>query len=363
MEPLAVRAVLARTPALTAHHVHRLLLAANSEFERLIEPETLAKVELPPAARGYLHSPDRRALESDLGWIDSSGAHLLAGTDADYPGAALEVDSPPAVLFVRGDPRTLSSPQIAMVGSRTASMQGCKNAFSFAASFVHAGVTVTSGLAAGIDSYSHTGALSAGGPTIAVCGTGLDRVYPIQHGVLAEQIADRGALVSRLPPGTPPLRSHFPQRNQLISALARGVLVVEAALASGSLLTARYAFKQGRAVFALPGRPGDPLHAGCHELIRTGARLVEQPTEVLLELKFLHEKQLITRSGKRPAPSPTLDKGYEMLLDAVGFEPATVDALVFRTGLPSGTIASMLLDLELQGRIASYPGGRFGRVP
>lgn len=363
MDSLAARAVLARTPALTAHHLLRLLSAANSDFERIIEPDTLAQVELPPAARRHLASPDRRLLESDLGWIRSSGVYLLASTDREYPRALLDVDSPPPVLFVLGNPQTLAGPQIAMVGSRSASLHGCKTAFAFAKVFVEAGVTVTSGLAAGIDSHSHTGALSGGGATIAVCGTGLDRVYPIQHGVLAEQIAQRGALVSRLPPGTPALRSHFPQRNQLISALSRGVLVVEAAVASGSLLTARYAFRQRRAVFAMPGRAGDPLHAGCHKLIRAGARLVEQPAEVLFELKLPLPKQLVTRAEKRPAKPAALDKGFEMLLDAVGFEPATVDALVFRTGLPSGTIVSMLLDLELQGRIASYPGGRFGRVP
>ncbi len=363
MDCLAVRAVLARAPALAAHHLQQLLDAANSDFTRLIEPDTVARADLPPLTRAFLLQPDRRVLDSDLRWIRTSGAHVIVSTDAAYPRTLLDIRFPPPVLFVLGDIAKLSAPQLAMVGSRSASAHGCRTAFDFAARLVGAGLAVTSGLAAGIDAYSHTGALSAGGPTIAVCGTGLDRVYPRQHTVLAERIRAHGALVSRLPPGTGPLKRYFPQRNQLISALSRGTLVVEAALHSGSLITARYALAQGRRVFALPGAPGDPLTAGCHKLIRAGARLVETPRDVLLDLKFPFKKEWVTRGPERSGARTAMDKEYEMLLDAVGFEPATMDALVFRTGMRGETIASMLLNLELQGRIASYPGGRFGRIP
>jgi DNA processing protein len=226
-----------------------------------------------------------------------------------------------------------------------------------------AGITITSGLALGIDAASHEGALRGGGATVAVCATGLDRVYPTQHAGLAERIRTSGALLSEFPPGTPPLKMNFPQRNRLISGLSRGTLVVEAARHSGSLVTARRAIEQGRAVFAIPGSIHDPLRGGCHQLIRDGATLVEEPAKVLSSLKIPLPDEALVRRRRQRAPPSVMDKGYEMLLDAVGFEPTTVDVLVFRTGLAGESITSMLLVLELEGRIASYPGGRFGRIP
>ncbi len=346
-----------------AAHLRQLVDAAGNDITRCIHLETLVQVELPPPARSYLTFPDTAVLDSDLRWLEASGARLIASTDAGYPPQLVEAPGAPPVLFILGDARNLTTPQLAMVGSRNASPPGCRTAFTFAACFAESGLTVTSGLALGIDAHSHAGALSCGGPTIAVCGTGLDRIYPTQHATLAERIRACGALVSQFPPGTPPLHVNFPVRNRLISGLARGTLVVEAASRSGSLITARHALEMGRRVYALPGVPGHYLSAGCHELIRSGALLVERPADVLLDLKIILKKEELTRRGSRGAAAAAMDKGYEMLLDALGFEPVTVDILAIRTGLTGESLGSMLLELELQGHIASYPGGRFGRIP
>jgi len=361
-DSLAVKIVLARAPALCAAHVQQLVAAAAGDMARIIELETLNRVKLPPAARASLVFPDQALLKSDLEWIEASGAQLLASTDADYPALLRQLPDAPAVLFVLGDRQKLASLQLAMVGARKATSTGCNRAREFAEYFVRAGITITSGLALGIDAASHEGALRGGGQTVAVCATGLDRLYPTQHAGLARRICSSGALLSEFPPGTPPLQMNFPRRNRLISGLSRATLVVEAAVHSGSLVTARCAMEQGRPVFAIPGF----IHhgsSGCHKLIQQGATLVETPAQVLKVLKIpLPAQGLVRRKGHRIRPG-AMDKGYEMLLDAVGFEPATVDVLVLRTGLSGESIASMLLALELEGRIASYPGGRFGRIP
>jgi DNA processing protein len=363
MDAVAVCAVLARTPHLNAGHVQALVAATGGDITRSIEPRTICQVELPPEARSYLALPDDATLESDLKWIATSGVRLLASTDPDYPPQLHQVPGSPAVLYVLGNVQTLAAPQLAMVGSRSATPGGRRTAHEFAACFARAGVTITSGLATGIDAASHEGALLGGGETVAVCGTGLDRVYPTQHSRLAARIRANGALVSEFPPGTPPRQMNFPRRNRLISALSLGTLVVEAARRSGSLITARHAVEQGREVFAIPGSIYNPLAAGCHELIRQGATLVEGPADVLSELKIPLSNEALVQRGVGRARTRALDKGYEMLLDAVGFEPATLDVLVARTGLPGASIAAMLLVLELEGRIAPYPGGRFGRIP
>jgi DNA processing protein len=363
MDALAIRAVFARAPLLRAAHVQALLAAANGDLTRSLEPETLARVALPPRARSWLVFPDSAALDSDLEWISRAGAQLLTSTDTDYPHQLLALKDAPAVLFVLGDPRKLAAPQLAMVGSRKASAAGRHTARVYAGYLARAGLTITSGLALGIDAASHWGALASGGVTIAVCGTGLDRVYPIEHGELAARIRASGALVSEFPPGTPPLSRNFPQRNRVISGLSVGTLVVEAAVHSGSHSTARHARKQGRNVFAVPGSIASPLSAGCHQLIREGASLVGRPEDVLLELKIPLLNEGLVRRGGGLGRRLVMDKGYEMLLDAVGFGPVSVDVLAVRTGLPGELITSMLLVLELEGRIAPYPGGQFGRIP
>jgi DNA processing protein len=274
------------------------------------------------------------------------------------------------VLFVEGDAAALSLPQLAIVGSRNPTALGRDTAEQFAAHLAAAGLAITSGLALGIDAAAHRGALAGGGQTIAVTGCGLDVVYPSAHVALAGEIAARGALVSDLPTGTPPLKQHFPRRNRIISGLAVGTLVVEAALQSGSLITARLAAEQGREVFAIPGSIHNPMARGCHRLIRQGAKLVETADDIFAELGALIET-LRTDARARPTRAeatdaqavsgPALDKDYEILLDALGFAPAGIDTLVARTGLAADAVASMLLILELDGRVAQQPGGLYCR--
>jgi DNA processing protein len=364
MDRETVCAVLARMQRLYAHHLSALVSAAGGDFTRSLELEALGTVDLSPTLRESLLAPrNPKVLAADLRWIESSGVRVLASTDSDYPQQLLQLKDAPTILFVRGDVHTLSSRQLAMVGARKATFAGRAQAQQFARYFVRAGLTVTSGLAAGIDAASHEGALQGGGATVAVCATGLDRVYPTQHRRLAERICASGALVSEFPPASSPRRENFPRRNRIISGLSEGALVVESARKSGSLITARRTRELGRTVFAIPGSIGNEVSRGCHQLIREGAHLVEEPAEVLRSLKISLPNEGVAGHTGHPGGCGVMDKGYEMLLDAVGFEPATVDVLVLRTGLTGESITSMLLALELEGHIASYPGGRFGRIP
>jgi len=234
-----------------------------------------------------LAGPDARHVANELAWLAHDHAHLVTIGDINYPSLLREISDPPPLLYVRGDPMMLSRPQIAMTGSRNPTPAGCENARAFAAALCEAGLVVTSGLALGIDACAHRAVLAACGQTVAVVGTGLDRVYPSQHLSLAHEIARDGALVSEFPLGSAPRREHFPRRNRVISGLSLGVLVVEAALQSGSLITARLSAEQGREVFAIPGSIHSPLARGCHALIRQGAKLVENAADILEELGAL----------------------------------------------------------------------------
>jgi len=357
-----VGAKLARSPGLTGDHLRALAAEAGGDLERVCQPEVVAHVDLPPAAREFLTEPDGRAIEADLEWLRASGARLVLWGEGDYPRQLAAIPGPPAALYVLGDIAVLKAPQLAMVGARAASPLGRAIAREFAGTLTEAGLTITSGLAAGIDAASHHGALAAGGRTVAVLGSGLDRVYPAENAGLAQRIRAAGALVSEFPPGTPPHRQNFPRRNRVISGLALGTLVVEAAESSGSLITARRAGEQGREVFAVPGSIRSPLSQGCHQLIRDGAHLVGGPADVLAGLQFFEGYQRLELRGAADPGGVPLDKEYEMLLDALGFEPATIDTLVARSGLSGESIASMLLILELEGRIAPFPGGLYGRL-
>jgi DNA processing protein len=367
MDSLRAAAILARTPSLAAEHV-RALIAATGSLESAVSIGdcAIAGVALPDAARAFLAAVDDAAIDADLAWAERTGARIIPCTATEYPPLLASTAGPPPALYVLGNVASLASPQLAMVGSRDCSPSGRSTARAFAEHFAHNGLTVTSGLALGIDAASHEGALSKNGLTIAVCGCGLDIVYPRRNASLAERIRAHGAIVSEFPPRTQPLRPHFPQRNRVISGLSLGTLVVEAALTSGSLITAQYALNQGRDVFAIPGSIHNRLSHGCHKLIREGAMLVETAAEVVTELaNFLSVQSLAP--GREAAPDgaggpPALDKEYEILLDALGFEPASIDLLVARTGIPGDSVASMLLILELQGRVAPHAGGRYGRL-
>jgi DNA processing protein len=363
MDRQALCAVLARAPTLYARHLSALVAAADGDLTRSLELQPLSQVAVSAATRERLLRPDSTQLKADLEWISRSGVQLLASTDGDYPQQLLQLRDAPAVLFVLGDASVLCGQQLAMVGARSASMVGCGRARHFARDFVRAGLTITSGLALGIDAASHEGALRGGGITVAVCATGLDIIYPTQHRVLARRIRDNGALVSEFPPGTPPLPRNFPLRNRVVGGLSLGTLVVEATQRSGSLITAERARRLGRPVFAMPGGLNNSLSRGCHQLIQRGAQLVEEASQVLQMLKIPLPNERVAGQRTQPTERRAMDKGYEMLLDAVGFEPATVDVLALRLGLPGESVASMLLALELEGRVAPYPGGRFGRIP
>ncbi len=363
-------ALISRAPGLTA----RLVCAAAARAGGLGEVATRCgapgaadeAADLPAQARTFLGAPPQAVIDSDLRWLDRSGAALVPCTSPLYPPLLAETSGAPAVLYVLGIPQALSARQVAMVGSRSATAAGRAIAREMAAALGRAGLTVTSGLALGIDGASHEGALAAGGMTVAVCAHGLDQVYPREHGDLARRIRERGALVSRFPPGAPPRRRHFPQRNCLLSGLAAATVVVEAARNSGSLITARCAMQHGRPVLAVPGSIRNPLAAGCHELLRQGARIAESASDVLREIGISLSDQEVARHSPAesgaPARPPPLDKDSEILLDALGFEPVSVSTLVERTGLASGCIASMLLILELRGRVALHPGGRYCRL-
>ena len=351
---------LLRCPGLDCAAARRLADRFAGDLTRLAaEPAALAAEALRPEAVREFLRPDWAGIARDQRWLESPGHALVTATDPRYPEQLARLRGAPAALFVRGDPALLATTQVAIVGSRAATPAGRETATDFAARLAAAGLSITSGLAVGIDAAAHRGALAADGITIAVCATGLDDVYPREHAELAERIAGGGALVSEFPTATPPRAAHFPQRNRVLSGLARGVLVVEAAARSGTLITARHAADQGREVMAIPGSIHNERSRGCHRLIRDGAALVESPEDVLATLQIpglLPPVATQIRGGR-------LDSGGEILLNALGFEPADLDRIVERTGLAAPEVVSKLQLLELEGRVESLAGGRFCRTP
>jgi DNA processing protein len=315
-------------------------------------------------AAAAIEAPDPAVLDAVLSWAEGAAARVLTPDDGAYPEQLRVLDAPPPLLFVRGDATLLEEPQLAIVGSRNPSAGGIDTARAFARYLTALGLTVTSGLAIGIDGAAHQGALE-GGRTIAVLGTGPDRVYPAAHRSLARRIAENGALVTEFPPGTGPHASHFPRRNRLISGLTLGTLVVEAALRSGSLITARYAAEQGKEVFAVPGSIHNPLARGCHELIRQGAKLVDSTDQILEELG--PRLRAYTTGIPRPSrakehtedSAERADPEYQRLLGCLGHDPVGPDELIARSGLSAQAVSSMLLLLELQGHVSCHPGGRY----
>jgi DNA processing protein len=369
VDAIDLQLLLGRTPGLSAQRLRAALEHLGAGELAALRRETRSRLEaagLSPAAAASWQTPPMRQIAQDRASAERSGLTLVDATSPRYPPRLAATGDAPALLYVRGSIDSLAALQLAMVGSRNPTPLGVRTAREFAQCFAQAGLTITSGLALGIDAASHEGTLAAGGRTVAVAGCGLDRVYPPQHAALAERIAAAGALVSEYPPGTPALRGHFPRRNRIISGLCVGVLVIEAAIYSGSLSTARLALALGREVFAIPGSIHNPLAHGCNALIRAGAKLVESGPQVLEELKLLVGNQSLTMdiSVARPAPlaPESLDKDFKILLDALGFEATSVDELVGRTGLPSQSVASMLLILELEGSVGMQAGGRYLRL-
>lgn len=312
----------------------------------------------PAVARSITQGPPAEKLDASLKWLSDDSNHLLTLADDDYPPQLLEIADPPPILYLKGNRALLGRAGFAIVGSRNATPSGLQNAEAFARNLSDAGFTIISGMAMGIDAAAHRGGLAGRGSSIAVIGTGLDLVYPARNKALAHDLAENGLIVSEFALGTPAMANNFPRRNRIISGLSRGVLVVEAALASGSLITARQAVEQGREVFAIPGSIHSPFSKGCHQLIKQGAKLVDEANDILIELHW---------GGAKPAlatpPLPAADDAEnDPLLQAMGFDPVAIDTLLDRAPVPTDQLIARLTELELDGVIASMPGGKYQRL-
>ena len=340
--------------AVLASHPNTLRrLAGNDAAAALARPSALLNERLAAALSWLSGGPDRHAITLD---------HPL------WPPLLLQTADPPLLLYVQGDPSRLAAASMAVVGSRHPTAQGIDNARAFAAALGPQGFVVVSGLALGIDAAAHEGALQTAAGTVAVVGCGLDLVYPPRHAELARRIAAHGALVSEYGPGTPPLASNFPQRNRIIAGLSQGTLVVEAALRSGSLITARLATEAGREVFAVPGSIHAPQSKGCHALIKQGAKMVETVADIVEELRGWSVKPALKQATPKAAASVAAAEAAtpaaapaDPLLEALGGDPVTLDALIDRTGWPVGELSARLLELELDGLVGRLPGGLFQR--
>lgn len=319
--------------------------ASRSQLRQIVSENIAEKISA---------GPDESTAETTLTWLEAENNHVITLADAEYPKALLEIPDPPPIIYAKGHLSWLNSPGIAVVGSRNASPQGEKNAEDFSQALAQHGYTIISGMALGIDGAAHRGALKATGATIAVVGTGLDIVYPAKHRELAHLIAERGLIISEFPLGTPSKAQNFPRRNRIISGLSLGCLVVEANVQSGSLITARLAAEQGREVFAIPGSIHSPVSKGCHQLIKQGAKLVDNIQDVVDELGIISRDNIFSEQQKPVEANP--------LLVSMGFDPVTMEALIERSGLTSENLSAMLLMLELENKVASLPGGRYQRL-
>ena len=353
-EGLAAWLRLTLTPGIGGE-TQRKLLAAFGLPEAIFAAGRLAARAVVGERADQLFDFDpSEAVDRSIAWAEQPGQHILTLADSGYPQALLEIPDPPSLLYVRGDPALLQKRGLAIVGSRNATPQGQQTAETFARTLAAKGLAVISGLALGIDAAAHRGALTTGGATIAVIGTGADRIYPSRNKELALAIAERGAIISEFPLGTPAIAANFPRRNRIISGLARGVLVVEAAPESGSLITARLAAEQGREVFAIPGSIHSPVARGCHKLIKQGAKLVETAQDILEELGSFAESSI--------AEQPVASRDESDVLKALGHDPCGLDDLVDRTGVSADRLLGELLTLELDGLIATLPGNRYQRL-
>jgi DNA processing protein len=334
--------------------ITRLFKTSISQLRTLGLPETIALT---------LQNPPWREVDHALAWANHPHQHLISWTDARYPTQLKEIPDFPPFLFLRGKASLLNSPQIAVVGSRKPTPAGIQSARTFTQYLSAAGLTITSGLALGVDAVSHQSALDHQGKTIAVLGTGADKIYPFRNKKLAEDILKSGgAVISDFPLGTAPKPENFPRRNRIISGLSLGTLVIEATPKSGSLITARLANEQGRDVFALPGSIYNPQSTGCHLLIQQGAKLAQTPQDVLDELHISHSSSPLNKASAStisPMTTNSLDANSQLLLECIGFERTNVDQLIERTRLPAHIVSAIASQLELQGFIVAVPGGYF----
>lgn len=361
-EELAAWIRLVMTPGIGIRTAHKLLTAyglpqhvfrtSYRELQRIVSPQ-IADAVYAPVSPVIV-----RQIELTEKWLEEPGNTILTLSDELYPAKLLEIPDPPLMLYVKGKSELLSSPSVAIVGSRNATTQGRIDASEFAASLSEAGLTIVSGLALGIDAAAHRGGLKGKGSTVAVVGTGADMVYPARNRELAHQIAREGCIVSEFPLGTKPLASNFPRRNRVISGLSAGIVVVEAAARSGSLITAQMAIEQGREVFAVPGSIHSPLSRGCHELIRQGAKLVETSHDILEELKYYDSENRKDICVQEAGGSSLQDD----ILAEMGFDPVDADTLCERCQLDAATLNVALLDLEMTGHIECLPGGLYRRL-
>ncbi|HEX4152880.1 MAG TPA: DNA-processing protein DprA [Steroidobacteraceae bacterium] len=357
---------LARTPGLDAAALGSALALAGSAAALLAAGDDWrARAGIGAPAREYLRRP-AAATTAELVWLETAAHHLVPFTHPKYPRLLKGLADRPIALYAAGNLDALGEPLLAAVGSRNPTPQGSETAFALAYALAERGVAIVSGLAQGIDTAAHRGALAAQGVTLAVLGSGVDVIYPASNRDLAGSIRRDGVLLSEFPPGTPPRRANFPRRNRIIAGLSMGIVVVEAARGSGSLITARAARDRGRPVFAVPGSIHNPLARGCHELIKRGARLAETADDILSGLDFSAFFGRAPGAARGAAAhergAPGMDKEHKILLDALGFDPADLDMLIARTGFKAEAVSSMMLILELEGHVQAAPGGRYSRV-
>lgn len=378
MEDLEYWLIWLRAPGVGPARIRRALLRHGGLAEALhAGPAAWKEIGITEDGILWLKLPDRARIERDLLWLQQDNCALLTCTDPDFPSLLAQIPAAPAALFVQGDLCSLWQPQIAVVGSRNATAGGLALARDFAATLAHAGFSITSGMADGIDGAAHQAALDAGARSIAVLGTGVDLVYPRKHHRLAQRLIAQGALVSEFPLGTQGVAENFPRRNRIIAGLSLGTLVIEAGLQSGSLITARLAAEQGREVFAVPGSVHNPMARGCHRLIRQGAKLVETAADVVEELESVAEALgaelrvrlralgVSTAADANPVLSSNnceVDADTARLLQVLGFDPVDFDTLMQRSGLTAGAISSMLTTLELDGEVAALAGSCYQRI-
>ena len=343
--------------------VRRLLVAFGGPAEIFsASPAALGQVVKKQVAHNIAQGADQDKLAAALNWLKDPANSVITLADPDYPGLLLNIPDPPPLLYLKGRRELLGSPALAIVGSRNATPQGLANAEAFAEAASSAGLCVISGMALGVDAAAHRGGLRGAAASIAVVGTGLDIVYPARNRELAHELARKGALISEFPLGTPALGSNFPRRNRIISGISRGCLVVEAALQSGSLITARQALEQGRDVFAIPGSIHSPLSKGCHALIKQGAKLVESAQDILEELGYPPTPNAAARATYDAGGVDEAGAEDSLLLRHLGHDATDIDTLCVRCGLTAEAVSAMLLMLELDGVVASLPGGRYQRV-